>query len=140
MGTSVRDVMTATPVTISASASIAEAAQAMRDSDIGDVIVLEESDEICGIVTDRDIALRAVAEARDATQTKVGDICSRGLVALSPDDSTGDAVRLMREKAVRRLPVVEAGKPVGIVSIGDLAIELDRDSALADISATKPNN
>jgi CBS domain-containing protein len=140
MSTSVREVMTAAPVTIAASASIAEAAQAMRDSDIGDVIVLEESDEICGIVTDRDIALRAVAEARDANQTKVGDICSRALVALSPDDSTGDAVRLMREKAVRRLPVVEAGKPVGIVTIGDLAIELDRDSALADISATKPNN
>jgi CBS domain-containing protein len=140
MSTSVREVMTAAPVTIAASASIAEAAQAMRDSDIGDVIVLEESDEICGIVTDRDIALRAVAEARDANQTKVGDICSRALVELSPDDSTGDAVRLMREKAVRRLPVVEAGKPVGIVTIGDLAIELDRDSALADISATKPNN
>lgn len=140
MSTSVRDVMTASPVTISASASVAEAAQAMRDSDIGDVIVLEESDEICGIVTDRDITLRAVAETRDVTQTKVGDICTRSLVAMSPDDSTGDAVRLMREKAIRRLPVVESGKPVGIVSIGDLAIELDRDSALADISATKPNN
>jgi CBS domain-containing protein len=140
MGTSVRDVMTANVVTVPESASVAQAASAMRDSNIGDVIVLDEGDQVRGLVTDRDIAVRAVAEGRDATQTKVGEICSSDLITLSPDDSTGDAVRLMREKAVRRLPVVDAGRPVGIISIGDLAVELDSDSALADISGSKPNN
>jgi CBS domain-containing protein len=140
MGTSVRDVMTADVVTLPESASVAQAASAMRDSKIGDVIVLDEGDQVRGLVTDRDIAVRAVAEGRDVSQTKVGDICSSDVITLSPDDSTGDAVRLMREKAVRRLPVVEGGKAVGIVSIGDLAVELDSDSALADISASKPND
>jgi CBS domain-containing protein len=70
---------------------------------------------------------------------KIGDICSRNLVAVSADDSVDDAVRIMREKALRRLPVVEAGKPVGIVSIGDLAMERDQGSALADISAAPGN-
>jgi CBS domain-containing protein len=70
----------------------------------------------------------------------LGDICSKELVALSPKDSVADAVRMMSEHAVRRLPVVEDGEPVGIVSIGDLAVDYDRDSALGDISAAPANN
>ena len=69
----------------------------------------------------------------------MGDICSRDLTTVAPTDSLGHAVTLMRDKAVRRLPVVEGGSVVGIVSIGDLAVDRDRRSALADISAAPPN-
>jgi CBS domain-containing protein len=106
----------------------------MKQQDAGAMIVLDESKKVVGIVTDRDIAIRAVAEGRDAKTTKVGDIASKGLKSLSPTDSVEDAVRLMREQKIRRLPVVEDGRPVGIVSIGDLAQERDPRSALADIS------
>jgi CBS domain-containing protein len=102
----------------------------MRDADIGDVIVLEDS-LVCGILTDRDIVLRGVAEGPDLAATKVSDICSQELTSVSPTDEV--------EKAVRRLPVVEGGKPVGVVSIGDLAIERDPHSAVGKISAAPPN-
>jgi len=88
----------------------------MRDGNIGDVIVLKDS-QVCGILTDRDIVIRAVAEGRDLTATKVADICSQDLTTIAPTDEVEQAVRLMRDKAIRRLPVVEGGKPVGIVSI-----------------------
>ena len=111
----------------------------MRDQAIGDVIVLKDG-AICGIVTDRDITVRAVAEGRDPKSTPVGDICTEGLATVTPDASVAEAVELMRSKAVRRLPVVEGGKPIGIVSIGDLAVERDPKSALADISSADPNS
>lgn len=135
----IKDVMTADPVSLPRDSSLADAARAMRDADIGDVIVLEDNGQLCGIVTDRDIVIRALAEGREASATKLGDICSRDPATLSSEDSVSDAVRLMSGKAIRRVPVVENGKPVGIVSIGDLAIERDPDSALADISEAKPN-
>jgi CBS domain-containing protein len=137
---SIKEVMKSDPITIDAEASVTEAAKAMRDADIGDVIVLDDADQVCGILTDRDIAVRLVAEGRDPAQTKLGEVCSGEVISLKPDDSVGDAVRLMSEKAVRRLPVVDGGKAVGIVSLGDLAETQDPDSALADISAAPPNN
>lgn len=135
----IRDVMTASPRTLDARATVQEAAQTMLEHDIGDVIVCD-GENVCGIVTDRDITIRAVAPGKDPAATKLGDICSKELATLSPDDSVDDAVRLMRDKAIRRVPVVEGGKPVGVVSIGDLAIDLDRQSALADISTAPPNS
>jgi CBS domain-containing protein len=81
-----------------------------------------------------------IAEGRDPRATRIGDIASHDLAAVAPDDPVGRAVQIMREKAVRRLPVVENGKVVGIVSIGDLALDRDPDSALADISAAPPNS
>jgi CBS domain-containing protein len=138
MAQSIRDVMTANPVSLSAASSVVEAARCMRDSHIGDVIVLENG-RICGIVTDRDIVVRAVAEGRDPSTTKLANICSEELTTLSPTDNVDDAILLMREKAIRRLPVVEGGKPVGIVSIGDLATSRDPHSALGHISAARPN-
>jgi CBS domain-containing protein len=138
MPQSVRDVMTPDPRTLDATATVQEAARAMRDDDIGDVIVCK-GDAVCGIVTDRDVTIRAVAEGRDPATTKLGDICSRELVTLSPDDSVEDAIRLMRERALRRLPVLDSGKIMGILSLGDLAIDLDRKSVLADISAAPAN-
>jgi CBS domain-containing protein len=111
----------------------------MRANDIGDVIVVDDNGKLTGIVTDRDIVVRVVAEGRDPRATRLGDIASRELTVLAPDDPVERAVELMRERAIRRLPVVEQGKPVGIVSIGDLALDRDPDSALADISAAPPN-
>jgi CBS domain-containing protein len=138
MAQSIRDVMTTQPVALQAMASVVDAARAMRDSDIGNVIVLENG-QICGIVTDRDIAIRGVAEGRNISSLTLGDICSRQLTTLSPTDSVDDAVLLMREKALRRLPVVEGGKPVGIVSLGDLAVTQDPHSALGNISSAPAN-
>lgn len=135
MAGTIKDVMTHDPITFPASASVAEAAQAMRRDDIGDVIVLDDGDQICGIVTDRDIAVNVVAENRDAASTKLSDICTRDVVTLEPNANIGEAVRLMSERAIRRIPIVENGRPVGIVSLGDLAVTQDPNSALADISA-----
>lgn len=89
MAQSIREVMSTDPVTISSTAGVIEAAQAMQKSHIGDVIVLDESSEVCGIVTDRDIALRLVAEGRDPSDTKLGEVCSRDLESLAPDDTVG---------------------------------------------------
>ncbi len=138
MSQTIEDVMTAHPVICSATSPLTEAAQMMRDHDIGDVLV-ERDGKLCGLVTDRDIVVRAVADQKDPAATELGDICSKQLVTLAPTDSVKDAVQLMRDKAIRRVPVIDHGKPVGIVSIGDLAIERDGDSALADISAASPN-
>ena len=134
----IREVMTPDPITMPASASLFDAAQKMRAAGIGDVVVLE-GEEVCGIVTDRDIVVRGIAEGLDPRTNTLDDICSRILTTVSPDDSIDTAVSLMREKAIRRLPVVKRGRPVGIVSIGDLAIERDSHSALADVSAAPPN-
>ena len=90
-------------------------------------------------MTDRDIVVRGIADGCDAQSTALIDICSRELTTVSPDDQVGTAVRLMRENAIRRLPVVARGRPVGIVTLGDLALEQDRGSALADVSAAPPN-
>jgi CBS domain-containing protein len=135
----VREVMTSELVQLASSAPLAEAARRMRDADIGDVIVTEDG-TMCGVVTDRDIVVRAIAEGKDPQSATLGDICSHEVVTVSADDSVERAIELMRERAVRRLPVVDGGSPVGIVSIGDLAIERDSDSALADISAASGNN
>jgi CBS domain-containing protein len=133
-----KDLMTPNPTTVSTTTPVLEAARRMKERDIGNVIVTD-GNRVCGIVTDRDIVVRAVAEGCDPQTTTIGDICSKDLVTVSPDDDVEQAVTLMRERALRRLPVVENGKPVGIVSIGDLALERDQHSALADISAAPPN-
>ena len=138
MAQQIRELMTPNPVALPGTTSVHEAARAMRDADIGDVIVIENQ-RVCGIVTDRDIVVRTVAEARDPATTTLADICSHPLLIVSPTDSVEKAVRLMGTYALRRVPVVEAGQPVGIVSLGDLAVERDPGSALGDISAAPPN-
>ncbi len=139
MAQSIRDVMTTAPVTLPVTSSIIDAARAMRDANIGNVIVVENG-QVCGIVTDRDLVVRGIAEGRDSARLKLEDICSRVLTTVSPTDSVDDAIQLMREKAIRRLPVIEGGKPVGIVSIGDLAITQNPHSALGHISAALANH
>jgi CBS domain-containing protein len=131
--------MTKNPVACDATDTARTAATAMRERDTGAVIVQKDG-KVCGIVTDRDIVVRAVAEGRSPDQVKLADIASKDLTFLSPSDPVDKAVQMMREKSVRRLPVLDKGKPVGVVSIGDLAMERDGSSVLADISAAPGNH
>jgi CBS domain-containing protein len=134
-----RDIMTQKPVTLEATDSVLAAARSMRDANIGDVLVLQDG-EIRGILTDRDIVVRAVADGRDLGTTPVGEICSREPITVGADDRIADAVSLMRSKAIRRLPVTDGTRPVGVVSLGDLAVERDPESVLGQISAASPNH
>lgn len=138
MAQKVREVMTPDVVSVQSGDTIVAAARAMRDSSIGDVLVFERG-QLSGILTDRDIVVRAIAEGKNVSDTRVGEIASKELTTVSPEDDASQAVNKMREKAVRRLPVVEAGQVVGILSIGDLAIERESESPLADISKAPPN-
>ena len=139
MAQSIRDVMTQNPECVSGDTTVADAAKLMRDKDFGGVLCLD-GDQVSGFLTDRDIAVRVVAEGKDPTSTKVSEAATTDLHTLSPDDSVEDAIKLVREHNIRRVPVVEGAKPVGIVSIGDLALERDKDSALADLSGAPANN
>jgi CBS domain-containing protein len=135
----ISEVMTSDVVSLPSTASVVEAALAMRGADIGFVVITTE-DQPRGVVTDRDIAIRVVAEALNPSETTLGDVASGELACLTPEHTAEDAARLMRQLAVRRLPVVdERDRLVGVVSIGDLAVEKDPESALADISASPPN-
>lgn len=120
MAQKVRDVMTPEPAALPLDAPLTEAARLMRDQGVGGVLVTQAG-RLCGVVTDRDIVVRAVAEGRDLHGTRLDQICSAGVVTIGPDDETDTAVRLMRERGVRRLPVVEEGRAVGIISLQDVA-------------------
>ncbi len=134
----VREVMTPTVVTVRPDTSLVEAAQLMRAQDIGDVLVTTEQ-RLVGVLTDRDITLRAVADGADPLTVSAQAVCTPDPVVVGPDDAVSAAVGLMRDHAVRRLPVVENGHPVGMVSLGDLALAEDPGSALADISRAGPD-
>ncbi|MBC2864383.1 CBS domain-containing protein [Streptomyces mexicanus] len=138
MAQHVRDIMTSQLVTVEPQTSVTAVAQKMRDEDIG-VVLVTEGDELRGLVSDRDLVVRALAEGGDPDERTVASACSGDLFTVTPDEEVDQAVRLMREHAVRRVPVIDHGHPVGIVSIGDIAIERDPESALGDISAAKPN-
>jgi CBS domain-containing protein len=111
MAQQIRELMTPNPVALPGTASVHEAARAMRDAQIGDVIVIENN-AVCGIVTDRDLVVRILAEPKDPATTTLADICSHSLVTVTPTDSVEEAVRLMRTHAIRRLPVVDGGQAV----------------------------
>ncbi len=120
MTQAIKDVMTPDPVCVDPHSSAADAAKSMRAVDSGAVLVAQDG-HLRGLLTDRDIVVRAIAEGRDPAQVEVHEICSADIQALTPDDDVDRAVRLMRERHIRRIPVVENGDhPVGIVSIGDL--------------------
>jgi CBS domain-containing protein len=138
MAQTVADVMTPNPVTVESEDTAAEAAMRMAANDAGDVIVLANG-SVCGIVTDRDIAIRLVAQGLPSS-TQVSEIVSDSDVLTVDRDMVLDqAIELMRAKGVRRLPVVQGGSAVGVVSLGDMAIERDPQSAVADISAARGN-
>ncbi|OEJ37680.1 oxidoreductase [Streptomyces agglomeratus] len=138
MGQKVREIMTSTPATVGVLTAVSEVAHRMREENIGAVLVAD-GDELRGLVTDRDLVVRVLAEGKDPGDTTVRDVCSPNLVTVTPDDEVDRAIRLMREHSLRRLPVVEGATAVGIVSLGDLAIERDPGSALGDVSAAPPN-
>ncbi len=138
MAQSVQDVMTTDVVTVQAGDTVADAAKAMRDADIGNVIVMREN-QIFGILTDRDIVVRVIAEGKDVNQVMAGEVSSQNPITVSPDTSTEEAASMMKEAAIRRIPVMNSEEVVGIVSIGDLAMDSDRESALGEISAAPAN-
>jgi CBS domain-containing protein len=138
MARTVEEIMTHDPRTVDADASVVDAAREMRDGDVGDVIVTRGG-RVSGIVTDRDIAIRAVAEGRAPESTPVREVATEDVRALEPSQSIDEAVQAMREHDIRRLPVVDGGRPVGILSLGDLAVERDPESVLADISTGSPD-
>ncbi|MBR8743754.1 CBS domain-containing protein [Nocardiopsis sp. MG754419] len=130
MNTSVR---TVTPDTV-----LRDAAEIMRDEDVGDVVVTS-SGRLHGILTDRDIVVRCVAEGGDPRSLRAGDVCSTEIVTVPRQSSVKDAAHVMRTATVRRLPVVEDDAVVGVVTMGDLARAADEHSALADVSSAPPN-
>jgi CBS domain-containing protein len=134
----IRELMTSDPVVLDASATVYDAARAMKKRDIGDVLVRRDG-KLWGIVTDRDLVVRALAEDPEhAARVLLGDIATTDIAAVSPDMPLDEAIRIMRDKKVRRLPVVEGPRPLGILTLGDLAVARDRESALGEISAAPP--
>jgi CBS domain-containing protein len=116
----IRDLMTSNPVTCESSASVLDVAKQMAQQDVGPIPIVE-NDQLAGIVTDRDIVVRVVAEGRDPSSTTVGEIASKDLETVSPDEDLDSALRKMASAQVRRLPVVENGRVVGIVAQADVA-------------------
>jgi CBS domain-containing protein len=140
MGQQIADVMTKNPYGVTTSASLNEAARMMRDQEIGDVLVMRADGTLCGLVTDRDLVVRGLAEGLDPGSASVEEVCNHDPVTLSSDQPVEEAVSVMRQYNIRRLPIVDGENLVGIVSLGDLAIEKDPSSALADISKAPANN
>ena len=132
MDAKVRDVMTPGPIGVDYHQSIGEAARTMRDWGVGAVLVVNDQ-SLYGLITDRDLVVRAVAEAKGPDEP-VGPLSSGDLIGVDVDADAGEAVRLMRDNAVRRLPVIEDGQVAGMVSLGDLALQDDPASALAGLS------
>jgi CBS domain-containing protein len=136
-GGKVRDVMTPAPVGVYYSQTIGETARVMRDSQVGAVLVVNDG-ALAGLVTDRDLVVRGLAEGM-GPDSPVGPLCSGDLIGVAADADLAQAAQLMRENAVRRLPVINDGQVVGIVSMGDIAISADADSALAAVSRADAN-
>ncbi|GGS02014.1 oxidoreductase [Micromonospora fulviviridis] len=135
----VSDVMTKQVVYLPAETPLDEAARVMKESDIGDVVVTDGA-TLAGVLTDRDIVVRAVAERADPSSTTIGSIITREVVMIEQHCTAGEAAALMRERNIRRVLVCDnERKLVGIVSLGDLAMQLDPNSALSDISEAAPN-
>jgi CBS domain-containing protein len=117
---SIRDLMTGNPTTCEPSTTIVEAAKVMAQEDVGPVPIVEGG-RIVGIVTDRDLVVRVLAEGRDPSSTTIGEIASADLVTVQPDSDLNEALSLMAQNQVRRLPVVEGDQLVGIVAQADVA-------------------
>ena len=125
MGQSIKDVMSSDPCTIDADKSVAYAAKMMRDEDVG-LAPIVEGDKLIGMLTDRDIAIRVVAEGKDPDQVTVRQVASKQVVTVDPQQDLAEALRIMAKHQVRRLPVVEEdGRLVGVVAQADVAREGD---------------
>ena len=139
---SVADAMTRQLVSVTSSDTVADAARLMRDHDIGPVLVMD-GDEVKGIVTDRDITIRAVADGLDVQSTPVSQVATASVTTVSVNDSLDQAAEAMRAEALRRVVVVDGNRPVGILSLGDVAQRDDSADdagiALTDLSAAPPD-
>jgi CBS domain-containing protein len=121
MAKTVRDLMTPKPTTIQPSTPIIEAARSMKSEDVGSLPIVE-GDRLVGMITDRDIVIRGIAEGKDLQSTTVGELASRELTTVDPQQSLDEAARLMAQYQIRRLPVCEEdGRLVGIVAQADVA-------------------
>lgn len=131
----VKEFMTSKVITVEGGADVSTAAKLMRDHDIG-ILPVVDGGQLKGVVTDRDIVVKALAAGKaDAT---VSSIASGQVISLSPEDDAKDAEKLMSDNDVRRLAVVDAGKVVGIVSVGDLAVRTDEKRAGNVMQQTGP--
>jgi CBS domain-containing protein len=140
----VRDVMTPNPTTVSESDSIRDAARIMKDQDTG-VVPVVDGRKIVGLVTDRDIVVRLVAEGRNPSDARVNEVMTKSIRSVQEDASIDEALNLMSRAEIRRVPVVNGSNElVGIVSIGDISVGTNRDGkvgqAIEDISGARPNN
>jgi CBS domain-containing protein len=127
----IREIMTADVTTAELNSTLEEIATIMRHEDIGAVPILDDG-ELAGIVTDRDIVVRCVAEGRDPGECCAEDVLTEGLVTISPDDDVNDAAAIMSRNQIRRLPVLQDGKLVGVVSLGDIAVKESNDEVSGD--------
>lgn len=139
MAQNVRTAMSGDPITVEERAALIDGARLMAEHDVGDVLVCDGG-ALVGILTDRDLAVRGVARGADPINTPVGEVCTRELTVVEADQSVDEALALMREQALRRLPVVEDGRPIGVIALGDLAVQRDEDSVLGEISSAPPND
>jgi CBS domain-containing protein len=137
MGTSIRDVMTERPRAVTRQTTLSEVAEVMGAEDVGAIPVVE-GDRLVGIVTDRDIVVRAVARGSDPSSTTVADVVTESLVTVSPEHDLADALKLMAQHQVRRLPVTDReDRLVGVVSQADVALQVKEKTTgelLEDIS------
>ena len=139
MAESVRDAMSEDPRSIGASAAVVEAARLMREADIGSLPITDD-ENLVGVITDRDITMRVVAQAADPQRTPVGDVCSRDVISVAPESDLEEALQLMARHQVRRLPVVENGRLVGIVAQADIALRENETKTGALVEAiSKPS-
>lgn len=137
MDKKVREIMTPDPVGVHYDQILIETARVMRDAGVGAVLVVN-GDELSGVVTDRDLVIRGLAGGA-APDSPVGPLCSARLVGVEADADVTEAGRLMAANAVRRLPVIDDGQIVGMLSMGDLAASADGGSSLAAVSTADPN-
>ena len=122
----IRDVMTESPTTCKPTATVVDVAKLMAREDVGPIPVVD-GDRLVGIVTDRDLVLRVIADGRDPQQTSVGDVISKDVVTVSPDDDLEQVLKVMSAKQVRRVPVVEQDRLVGIIAQADVARAVDEE-------------
>lgn len=119
--------------TVGRDSTVSEAAVILRDCDIGILPVVDDDGRLVGLLTDRDIVVRSVAAGMDVTIAKVGDIMSKELFTAGPDDFVFEAIRTMGEKQVRRIPIVDSeGKLEGIISLADIALEMEDEREVAE--------
>lgn len=134
----VASIMTVVPVTLPEDAKLTDAARVMRDNSVGSVMVVRNR-KLYGIITDRDIVVRALAAGSEADAVPVGEFCTPDPVTVQESDDVDTVIAIMRDRAVRRVPVVQDGKPVGMLSFGDLAVKRGDMPVLADICAVPPD-